>query len=73
MVKTKMRQSVPLQPVEIHGGAGIYLQPMEDSTPEQVDAPKRGCDPVGSPCWSKLHEHLWREELMLEQVCWQGL
>ena len=27
---------------------------MEDPTPEQVDVPKGGCDPVGSPHWSRL-------------------
>ncbi|GAB0188291.1 hypothetical protein GRJ2_001294400 [Grus japonensis] len=36
--KTMVRQAVPLQPMEINGGADIQLQPMEDPTPEQVDA-----------------------------------
>ncbi|GAB0207708.1 epimerase family protein SDR39U1 [Grus japonensis] len=49
-----VRQAVPLQPMEVNGGADIHLQPMEDPTPEQVDAPKGGCDPVGSPRWSRL-------------------
>ncbi|PKU30658.1 ubx domain-containing protein 4 [Limosa lapponica baueri] len=40
--------------MEVHGGADIYLQPMEDLTSEQVDAPEGGCDPVGSPCWSRF-------------------
>jgi len=44
----------PLQPMEVHGGADLHLQPMEDLMPEQVDAPKGGCDPVGSPYWSRL-------------------
>ena len=39
MVKTMVRQAVPLQPMEVHGGADIHLQPMEDPTPEQVDVP----------------------------------
>ncbi|GAB0177897.1 EH domain-containing protein 4 [Grus japonensis] len=30
------------------------LQPVEDPMLEQVDAPEGGCDPVGSPCWSRL-------------------
>ncbi|GAB0181827.1 zinc finger and BTB domain-containing protein 5 [Grus japonensis] len=84
-----VRQAVPLQPMEVHGGADIHLQPMEDDggadihlqpvedpTPEQVDVPKGGCDPVGSPHWSKLLAGpvtLWREEPTLEQVCWQDL
>ena len=38
VVKTMVRQAVPLQPMEVHSGADIHLQPMEDPTPEQVDA-----------------------------------
>ena len=38
VVKTMVRQAVPLQPMEVHGGADIHLQPMEDPTLEQVDA-----------------------------------
>ena len=38
VVKTMVRQVVPLQPMEVHGGADIHLQPMEDPTLEQVDA-----------------------------------
>ena len=72
--KTMVRQAVPLQPMEVHGGADIHLQPMEDPTPEQVDAPKGGCDPVGSPCWSRLLAGpVETQEPMLEQVCWQDL
>ncbi|GAB0185948.1 AN1-type zinc finger protein 5-like [Grus japonensis] len=65
-----VRQAVPPQPVEADGGADIHLQPMEDPTPEQVDAPEGGCDPVGSPHWSKLLARPvdpWREEPRLEQ------
>ncbi|GAB0205660.1 AN1-type zinc finger protein 5-like [Grus japonensis] len=36
--KTMLRQAVPLQPMEVHGGADIHLQPMEDPMLEQVDA-----------------------------------
>ncbi|GAB0179480.1 AN1-type zinc finger protein 5-like [Grus japonensis] len=74
--KTMVRQAVPLQPMEVNGGADIHMQPMEDPTPEQVNAPKGGCDPMGSPCWSRLLAGpvaLWREEPMPEQVCWQDL
>ena len=38
--------------------------------------PEGGCDPVGSPHWSRLLAGPvvpWREEPMLEQVCWQDL
>jgi len=41
MEKTMVRQVVPLQPMEAHGGADTHLQPMEDHTPEQVDAQRR--------------------------------
>ncbi|GAB0178723.1 AN1-type zinc finger protein 5-like [Grus japonensis] len=53
MVKTIVKQTVPLQPMEGDGGAEIPLQPMEDPTPEQVEAPEGGCDPMGSPPWSR--------------------
>ncbi|GAB0208947.1 secretory carrier-associated membrane protein 1 [Grus japonensis] len=33
--KTMVRQAVPLQPMEVNGGADIHLQPMEDPMPEQ--------------------------------------
>ncbi|GAB0183023.1 AN1-type zinc finger protein 5-like [Grus japonensis] len=48
MEKTMVRQAVPLQPMEDDGGADIHLQPMEDPMLEQVDAPKGGCDLMGS-------------------------
>ena len=74
MVKTMVRQAVPLQSREVNGGADIHLQPMEDPTPEQVDAPEGGCDPVGSLCWSRLVAGpVEREEPTLEQVFWQDL
>ena len=38
VVKTMVRQAVPLQPMEVHSGADIHLQPMEDPTLEQVGA-----------------------------------
>ncbi|KAK4810960.1 hypothetical protein QYF61_014432 [Mycteria americana] len=62
--------------MEVHGGADIHLQSMEDPMPEQVDAPKGGCDPVESLCWSRLLAepvNPRREETMLEQGCWQDL
>jgi len=57
--KTMVSQAVPLQPMEVHAGADIHLQTMEGPTPEQVDAPGGGCDPVESPCWSRLLQDLW--------------
>ena len=76
VVKTMVRQAVPLQPMKVHSGADIHLQPVEDPTPEQVDAPKGGCDPVGTLRWSRLLAgpvDLWREEPTLEQVFWWDL
>ncbi|GAB0203996.1 mitochondrial enolase superfamily member 1 [Grus japonensis] len=40
MVKTMVRQAVPLQPMEEDGGADIHLQPVEDPTPEQGEVPR---------------------------------
>jgi len=37
MEKTTVRQAVPLQPMKVHSGAEIHLQPLEDPTPEQLD------------------------------------
>jgi len=36
--KTMVRQAVPLQPMEGHNGGDVCLHPVEDPTPEQVDA-----------------------------------
>ena len=33
--KTMVRQAVPRQPMDVHGGADIHLQPVEDPTLEQ--------------------------------------
>ncbi|KAK4828264.1 hypothetical protein QYF61_024871 [Mycteria americana] len=41
MVKTMVRQAVPLQPMEVNSGADIHLQPVQDPTPEQVGAQRR--------------------------------
>ena len=41
VVKTMVRQAVPLQPREVHSGADIHLQPMEDPTREQVGSQRR--------------------------------
>jgi len=38
MEQTMVRQAVHLQPMEVHSGADLHLQPMEDPAPEQVDA-----------------------------------
>ena len=41
LVQPMVRQAVPLQPTEVNGGADLHLQPVEDPTPEQVDAQRR--------------------------------
>ena len=38
VVKTMVRQAVPLQPMEVHGGADIHLQPVEAVTPWEARA-----------------------------------
>ncbi len=38
VVTTMVEQVVPLQPMEVHGGAEIHLQPVEDPVPGQVEA-----------------------------------
>jgi len=48
--------------MEVHGGADIHLQPVEDTPLEKVDAPKGGCDPVGRSC-SKTDQLLAEAEL----------
>ncbi|PKU46689.1 hypothetical protein llap_3006 [Limosa lapponica baueri] len=40
-VKSMVKQTVHLQPMEVNSGADIHLQPMEDLTPEKVDAQRR--------------------------------
>lgn len=37
LMQTLLRNGVPLQPMEFHGGAEIHPQPGKDSVPEQVD------------------------------------
>ena len=38
VVKTMVEQVVPLQPMEVHGGAEIHLEPVKDPVPGEVDA-----------------------------------
>ncbi|GAB0206687.1 AN1-type zinc finger protein 5-like [Grus japonensis] len=76
VVKTMVKQAVPLQPMEDGGEQRFHLQPVEDPMPEQVEAPKGGCDPMGSPHGRKFLAgpvDPWREDPMPEQVFWQDL
>ncbi|PKU33945.1 protein pxr1-like [Limosa lapponica baueri] len=52
MVKTMVRQAVPWQPMEVHGGADTHLQPMEAHG--AGGCLKESVTPVGSLSWSKL-------------------
>ena len=63
------RQAVPLQPMEVNGGAEIPLQPVEDPTPEQVAGPGEGRDCVGEPTLEQFAEDcgVWKG-LELEQL-----
>ena len=62
-------QAVPLQPMEVNGGAEIPLQPMEDPMPEQVPGPREGRDSVGKPTLEQFMEDCspWKG-LMLEKL-----
>ena len=39
VVKTMVTQVVPVQPMQVHGGADIHPAARGDPTPEQVDVP----------------------------------
>jgi len=47
-------QTVSLQPMEVHGGADIYLQPMKGTPRRSRWMPEGRCEPVGNLCWSRL-------------------
>ena len=55
VVKTKVRQAVPLQSVEVHSGADIHLQLMENPTPEGMTHIGEFCGELssvgGTPGW----------------------
>jgi len=61
-----VRQAIPLQPMEVHGGADLHLQPREDPTPEQVDALKQAAIPWGDHAGAGSWQDLWRAEPTLE-------
>lgn len=41
LVQTLVSEAVPLQPMEVHGGVELPLQPVEEPTLDQVDAARR--------------------------------
>ncbi|XP_027506192.1 uncharacterized protein LOC113950476 [Corapipo altera] len=59
--KTMVKQTVPLQPMEVHGEAEIHLQPML----EQAVTLQEACTGAGS--WQDLQTH--GQEPTLEQIC----
>jgi len=68
-------QAVPLQPMEVHNGTDIHLQPVKDPTPEQVDARRRlspDAEPVLEQDLGRTCGPVEREEPMLD-ICWQDL
>lgn len=79
MVKTTVRKLVPLQPIRLMveqlsacslQGTAFWRWWMQGPVDEG------GCEPMGNSCWSRLLAGpviLWRQEPMLEQVCWQDL
>lgn len=63
VVKIMVKQTIPLWPVEVHGGADIHLHVRADGYQ------KEGCNTMGSPHWSGFPAGLmapWREEGTLE-------
>ncbi|GAB0191530.1 potassium voltage-gated channel subfamily H member 7 [Grus japonensis] len=57
-----VKQAVPLQPMEDGGGADIHVQPVENLTPEQVDASEGGCDPWEAHAGAGSWQDLWTME-----------
>ncbi|OPJ68736.1 hypothetical protein AV530_012827 [Patagioenas fasciata monilis] len=74
VVQTMVRPVVPLQPMEVHSGAEIHLQPMEDPMPEQVGAHRR-LGPHGKPVLEQapVRTCSLMERGTHQQVCWQDL
>lgn len=68
-LQPKVRQTVPLQPIEVHSRTDIHQQPVEESTLEHVDDQRR-------LYWTRLLARpvgLWRVEPMVDKAFWQGL
>ena len=49
-------QAVPLQPMEVNGGAETPLQPVKDPRVEQVAGPRVGRDSMGKPMLEQFME-----------------
>jgi len=78
VMKTIVSQVVPLQPMEVHGGADLHLSPME-GTPRQSrwmcmkEAVTLWGARAGAGSCQELRTCGERSPPMPEQVCWQGL
>ncbi|KAK4822153.1 hypothetical protein QYF61_010414, partial [Mycteria americana] len=72
VVKTMVRQAVPLQPMEVHSGADIHLQPVEGPTPEQDCTPWKGptLEQFVKNC--SLWEGLTLEKFTEDCLPWEG-
>jgi len=70
VVKTVVRQAVPLQPMEVHSGADNHPQTMEDLMEEQIDVPRGDLTLEQAP--GKTCVRVERAAPP-EQVCWQDL
>ena len=57
-------QAVPLQPMEVNGGAETPLQPVKDARVEQVAGPRKGRGSVGEPTLEQSTE---------DRSVWKGL
>ncbi|KAJ7419315.1 hypothetical protein BTVI_26020 [Pitangus sulphuratus] len=54
VVKTMVKQAIPLQPMEDHGDEEIHLQTMQETHARAGGCPKEGCEPMGNPCCSRV-------------------
>ncbi|KAK4832278.1 hypothetical protein QYF61_021677 [Mycteria americana] len=72
VVKTMVRQAVPLQPMEVHSGADIHLQPVEDPMLEQDCTPWKGpiLEQFVKNC--SLGEGPMLEKFMEDCIPWEG-
>ncbi|GAB0209448.1 ubiquitin-conjugating enzyme E2 R2-like [Grus japonensis] len=62
------------KPMEDDGEQRFHLQPLEDPRQEQVETHlKEAVTPWEAHAGAGSWQDLWREEPMLEQVCWQDL
>ncbi|KAJ7400652.1 protein pxr1-like [Pitangus sulphuratus] len=61
VVKMMVRQPYPTSPWKYK----VHLRSVGEPLLKRVDAPKYGCECMGSLCWSRRVDP-WREETMLE-------